>query len=276
MARFDKKWLFIHIPAGVVVAALLGFGVVQCDGKNEESAEKVKVQNQLVDAGKKMEIAASRMDSLLNVNRELGADNVRKGDTIRVLKDSVNTLNGRVRVLRAENDSLIVALDDCAKSKAKKTVKTKKNKTVVAKKNNNAPLKRGCCAGTETRTANVRLDGSYNNGNVLVDNAPTDANISMNNGAVNNGNVIVGGVNNVGSITARQVNVGNNNGNLVVENAARNTDVSLDGHSVNNGTIVVGNANTVYHVIPDTVVRFTTTKNTVVKCRVVTRQRQYR
>ena len=91
MARFDKKWLFVHVPAGVIVAALLGFGVVQCDGKNEESADKVKAQNQLVDAGKKMEIAASRMDSLLNVNRDLGADNVRKSDTIRVLKDSVNT-----------------------------------------------------------------------------------------------------------------------------------------------------------------------------------------
>ena len=51
MARFDKRWLFVHVPAGLVVVALLGFGIVQCDGKNDETAEKIKVQNQLIDAG---------------------------------------------------------------------------------------------------------------------------------------------------------------------------------------------------------------------------------
>ena len=291
MARFDKKWLFIHIPAGLVVAVLLGFGVVQCDGKNEESAEKVKAQNQLVDASKKMDIAANRMDSLLNVNHNLGADNVRKSDTIRVLKDSVNTLNGQVRELRADNDSLIVALDDCANSKKKTQPRRKPRNNsrrpatpvkrdtvyVVAKPQTE---NRNCCAGTEVRTANVRLDGSYNNGNVLVDNAPTNTNIRLDNGSVNNGNVVVGGANNVGTVSAQQANIGmtgaHNNGNVIVENGARNTDVSLSGHTVNNGAIVVGNANTVYNVTPDTIVRFTTTKNRVVNCRVITKQRVYR
>ena len=67
-----------------------------------------------------------------------------------------------------------------------------------------------------------------------------------------------------------------NNGNVIVENGARNTDVSLDGHAVNNGAIVVGNANTVYNVTPDTIMRFTAAKNTVVKCRIITKQRVYR
>ena len=291
MARFDKKWLFIHIPAGVVVAFLLGFGVVQCDGKNEESAEKVKAQNQLVDASTKMDIAASRMDSLLNVNCDLGADNVRKSDTIRVLKDSVNTLNGQVRELRADNDSLIVALDDCANSKKKtqprrkprnssrRPVATKKRDTVYVVAKPQAE-NRNCRAATEVRTANVRLDGSYNNGNVLIDNAPTNTNIRLDNGSVNNGNIVVGGANNVGTVSAQQANIGmtgaHNNGNVIVENGARNTDVSLDRHAVNNGAIVVGNENTVYQVMPDTVVRFITTNNRVVKCRVIAKQRQYR
>ncbi|MDO4424100.1 MAG: hypothetical protein Q4C08_04875, partial [Pseudomonadota bacterium] len=208
-----------------------------------------------------------------------------------VLKDSVNTLNGQVRELRADNDSLIVALDDCANSKKKTQPRRKPRNSsrrpatpvkrdtvyVVAKPQ---AENRNCCAGTEVRTANVRLDGSYNNGNVLVDNAPTNTNIRLDNGSVNNGNVVVGGANNVGTVSAQQANIGMtgayNNGNVIVENGARNTDVSLDGHAVNNGAIVVGNANTVYNVTPDTIMRFTAAKNTVVKCRIITKQRVYR
>lgn len=310
MARFDKRWLFVHVPAGLVVVALLGFGIVQCDGKNDETAEKIKVQNQLIDAGKKMEIAASRMDSLLNVNHDLGADNVRKGDTIRVLKDSVDTLNGQVRELKHDNDSLVVALTDCRNSKkkqqpAKKVQPVKKKSTPVAAdkpvvapspvtpsskptvENTWVPSKpvpsrseRVECAEQEVSTATVHMDASYNNGNVLVDNAPTNTNIRLDNGAVNNGNIVVGGANSVGTVSAQQANIGmtgaHNNGNVIVENGARITDVSLDGRAVNNGAIVVGNANTVYNVTPDTIVRFTTTKNRVVKCRVITKQRVYR
>ena len=307
MARFDKKWLFVHVPASVAVVALLAFGVVQCDGKKEEAIEKTKAQNQLVDASKKMEIAASRMDSLLNVNRDLGADNVRKGDTIRVLKDSVNVLNGKIVELRTDNDSLIIALDDCANSKKsakpaqKKKAATRPAATRPAAKPSQTPRPQKSpdwkrpvdihvpqqpqpsgAAATEVpvRRANVTVNGSYNNGNVIVDNAPAEANIRLENGAINNGNVVVGGANTVGTMSAQQATVAveaaRNNGNVIVENGARNTDVSLGNNAVNNGAIVVGNANTVYHVTPDTIMRFTAAKNTVVKCRIITKQRQYR
>ncbi len=290
MARFDKKWLFIHIPAGVAVVCLLAFGVVQCDSKNDENAEKRRAQDELIDAGKKMDIAVGKIDSLLNVNRNLDADNVRKSDTIRVLKDSVNTLNGQVRELRADNDSLIVALDDCAKSKQRTQPRRRPSNSStrpsgpVKRDTVYVPVKSGagndCCPGRQTRTANVTMDGSYNNGNVVVDNAPTQANVKLDNHSVNNGNIVIGGANTVVPVSAQQANVAlqgaRNNGNVIVENGAQNTGVSLNGNSVNNGAIVVGDANTVYHVVPDTVVRFVTKKNVVVKCEVVSRQRRYR
>ena len=36
-----KKWIIAAVV--FVVVALLGFGIVQCDGKNDETAEKIKV-----------------------------------------------------------------------------------------------------------------------------------------------------------------------------------------------------------------------------------------
>lgn len=306
MARFDKKWLFVHVPASVVVVALIIFGVNQCDGRNDEANEKAKAQQQLFDAGKKMEIAVGKMDSLLAVNRDLGADNVRKGDTIRVLKDSVNTLNDHVRVLKADNDSLTVANDSLTVSLTNCRNSKKKQQPARRPRNNNsgasqvAPDSRPATPSPKPRTentyvpsrplpqrsdvgacrrANINVDASYNNGNVVVDNGASETDIVLGNGAVNNGNIVVGNANSVGVPAKRtdvKLNGSYNNGNVVIETAPANADVSLGGRAVNNGAIVVGNANTVYHVTPDTVVRFTTTKNTVVKCRVITKQRQYR
>ena len=253
MARFDKKWLFIHVPAGVVVALLLGVGVAQCDGKSEEAAEKANVQNQLVEAGEKMDEAANRIDSLLKVNRKLGADNVRKGDTIRVLKDSVNVLNGQVRELKADNDSLVVALDDCAKSKKQSVVKKRKPKSKVAKKTVKKPVvskkeSKGAAAVPEKPVVN----------NTYVPAEP-----------------VVSPVVEVADVKPS----GNQNmGVVIVEEAPRGTVITISNGSVNNGNIVVGNNNNVVQTVvqPDTIVRFTTVKITVVKCRVVAKQRQYR
>ena len=306
MARFDKKWWFVHVPAGVAVVALIIFGVNQCDGKNDENAEKVKAQQELVDAGRKMEIAANRMDSLLAVNRDLGADNVRKGDTIRVLKDSVNTLNGQVRELKHDNDSLVTALTDCRNSKkksqpAKKVQPVKKKRAsgaadkpaVAPKAVTPSPKPRventwvsskpvpshSCRKPREERTANVRMNASYNNGNIVVDNAADVVDVKLENGSVNNGNIVVEGANTVCRKQGR-VNVGmsgsHNNGIVVVEGAHKDANVTMDGRAVNNGAIIVGDGNSVYHVTPDTIMRFTAAKNTVVKCRIITKQRQYR
>lgn len=249
MARFDKKWLFIHVPAGVVVALLLGFGVAQCDGKSEEAAEKADVQNQLVEAGEKMGEAANRIDSLLKVNSKLGADNVRKGDTIRVLKDSVNTLNGRVRELKADNDSLIVALDDCAKSKKQSVAKKRKPKSKVVKK----------AVATKKESK----------GSAVVPEKPVLKNTYVPAEPVASPVVEVADVKPSGN---------QNTGVVIVEEAPRGTVITISNGSVNNGNIVVGNNNNVVQTVvqPDTVVRFTTVKNTVVKCHVVAKQRQYR
>ena len=331
MARFDKKWLFVHVPAGVATVALIAFGLVQCSGKNEYKDGLDTAADAVKKAEETLKRNIAQMDSLLVVSAEIFERNAQQADSIVVLNDSIDTLNGQVSELTVENDALSSALKTCKGGKKKVVQPVKKesennskNKSVVASdavvmpkevstqvgttepavtatsvaampvaampvaampvatasENAVAPIAndtvRAACLGA---SANICLDAAYNNGNIVIDNGASETDIRLGNGAVNNGNVIIGNANSV-TANAKRANIemsgGYNNGNVVVESAPSNATIAMDSSAVNNGAIIVGNANTVYHVLPDTVARFSVTKNTVVKCRVVAKQRQYR
>lgn len=257
MARFDKKWLLVHVPAGVAVVALMAFGIVQCNGNEEYSEELAKASAGVKQARQALESNVVTMDSLIDFNKDLLKINVAQADSIVVLNDSIDTLNGRVVELKNENDSLVVAndslviaLDDCAKSKQKKTIKSRQDKPTLTNKPKKAPkdekqavVKPVVLPKVENKADEPKID------------------ISVNHGAKNNGNVVV-----------------QNRGGCAGRANAQSVTISLDNNAENNGNIVVGNGNVVSHttVLPDTVVRFTCVKNTVVKCRVISTQRQYR
>jgi len=319
MARFDKKWLFVHVPAGLVTVALIAFGVVQCSEKKEYEEGLGTAAKAVKKAENVLKHNIAQMDSLLTVSAELVERNAQQADSIVVLNDSIDTLNGQVADLTVENDSLANALVKCKNSKKKPAVakKTGREENSAARsEKNEAPVQNKPVvqprvvettpapvvtpetvvatpapavaspavadtvqAECHSVTANVCLNAAYNNGNVVIDNGASETDIKLGNGAVNNGNIIIGNANSVAEKSKRaniEMSGGYNNGNVVVETAPSDAKIALDSCAVNNGAIVVGNANTVYQVIPDTVVRFTTTKNTVVKCRVVAKQRQYR
>lgn len=252
MARFDKKWLLVHVPAGIAVVALMAFGVVQCNGNEEYSEELAKASAGVKQARQALESNVATMDSLIDFNKALLKINVAQADSIVVLNDSIDTLNGRVVDLTNKNDSLVnandslvVALDDCAKSKKQKTAKSKQDKPKVAPVYSPKPVK--------SETQEKQLSGET----VVL---PGDE-VTIDHGAKNNGNIVV-----------------ENRGGCPKNSDARSVTITLDNNAENNGNIVVGNGNTVTHttILPDTVVRFTRAKNTVVKCRVIATQRQYR
>lgn len=257
MARFDKKWLLVHVPAGVAVVALMAFGIVQCNGNEEYSEELAKASAGVKQARQALESNVASMDSLIDFNKALLKINVAQADSIVVLNDSIDTLNGRVVDLTNKNDSLVnandslvVALDDCAKSKQKKTIEPRQDKPTLTNKPKKAPkdekqviVKPVVLPTVENKADEPKID------------------IYVNHGAKNNGNVVV-----------------QNRGGCAGRANAQSVTICLDNNAENNGNIVVGNGNVVSHttVLPDTVVRFTRAKNTVVKCRVIATQRQYR
>ncbi len=267
MAKFDTKWLCARVPAAFVVLLLVGCSATKCNDQVASVKESTDVQNNACVC------------------------------KVCELKDSIKVLN-------LKNQELNVALEKCEKSK-KKTVKSKVAtadsvnwKNTVAKesdkpviKNNYVPSCPVCPIKRDVANvpvvadsvvnskASVVLDASCNNGVVVIDNDPTETVIKFSNGSVNNGSVVVGGSakGNVKSKNAKvEIDASCNNGNVVVDNAPTNVDVSLGTNSVNNGAIVVGDENTICTVTPDTIVRFMKTEETIVKCRVVTKQRLYK
>ncbi len=266
MARFDKKWLLVHVPAGVAVVALIAFGIVQCNGKDAAEEGMVQASASVAKAEKTLETSVAKMDSLVDASKELLKVNKQQADSIVVLNDSIDTLNGRVVELKNENDSLVVAndslviaLDNCAKSK-QKPIKARQDKPTLTNKPKKAPVysPKPQKAPKDEKQAVVKpvvLPTVENK----ADEPKID--ISVNHGAKNNGNVVV-----------------QNRGGCAGRANAQSVTISLDNNAENNGNIVVGSGNVVSHttVLPDTVVRFTRAKNTVVKCRVVATQRQYR
>lgn len=258
MARFDKKWLLVHVPAGIAVVALMAFGIVQCNGKDAAEEGMVQASASVAKAKKTLETSVAKMDSLVDITKGLMDKNGQQADSIVVLNDSIDTLNGRVVDLTNKNDSLVnandslvIALDDCAKSKKqKKPIEPRQDKPTLTNKPKKAPkdekqavVKPVVLPTVENKADEPKID------------------IYVNHGAKNNGNVVV-----------------QNRGGCAGRANAQSVTICLDNDAENNGNIVVGNGNVVSHttVLPDTVVRFTRTKNTVVKCRVIATQRQYR
>ncbi|MBQ8294446.1 MAG: hypothetical protein IJX89_03610 [Alphaproteobacteria bacterium] len=209
MATRSKKWWIIHCGAGVVAAVLLAVSITQCSGKKSERHEKEKAQTEVAGAAEKLNKAAARIDSLLNVNRGLGQDNRAKADTIRMQRDSIATLNDSIVVL---NDSLGVVngqLTDCRNGQRKPTKPTKPTKPCKpcrpAKPTKPVVVKPDTLVvvvgpDSVARGGNVRveMDNSRNNGNVVI--APTNVNqteVVLRDGSVNNGNIVVGNNNNV-------------------------------------------------------------------------------
>lgn len=260
MARFDKKWLLVHVPAGIAVVALMAFGIVQCNGARNSEKDVAKTVETVKKARKALETSVALVDSLVVINKALLDKNVQQADSIVVLNDSIGVLNGRVVDLTNKNDSLVnandsltVALNDCAKSKQKKAkkqapIKPIYNKPVLSNKPKKAPVYSPKPVKSEPQDRQLPISG------VVL----PKTEIELGHGAKNNGNVVVG------------------NG-CAKQSAAQTVTITLDDNAENNGNIVVGNGNTVSNttVLPDTVVRFKRVKNTVVKCRIISTQRQY-
>lgn len=254
MARFDKKWMFVHVPAGIAAVCLLAFGVHQCEGKdilraeNKNAMERLKKHNEV------------QVDSLNTLTVGLLSDKLEHLDSIDALNRHVaslkskndSLLNANDSLLNA-NDSLVVALDDCAKAKKQKAAR-------VLRKEVSKPAKKQLVSGP---TVNAR-------GSEKASVRPTTE-IRLGKDAMNDGDIIVGNANAVNAQAAQP-----EQRHCKGAEMQKDVVISVGENSYNSGTIVVGNSNTVYRVLPDTVVRFVKVKNSAVKCRVVSKQRQYR
>ena len=271
MARFDKKWLLVHVPAGIAVVVLTVFGIAQCEGREEYAEELNEAAATVKKARETLQANVAQMDSLIGFNKGLIEKNAQQADSIVVLNDSIDSLNSRVADLNVENDSLVaandslaVALKSCAKSKQqeKSTTRRNVNKVIVDAAKDSANWKKV----EPVNDKPVVLNGK--NDKMPVKSEPQKKPVmpkSVELPVAKSGNDNVA----VSACGADQV---------IVVSDAQPVTITLDNGAANNGNVVVGNGNTVSQttILPDTVIRFTNTKNTVVRCRVVTTQRQYK
>lgn len=207
MAGFDKKWLFIHVPATFVVAGLIMFGVSKCNRLEDAEATRDSASNAASLATDKLNQAIAKMDSLFIVQDSLKNVGVKKSDTIRQLKndiviyqDSIVELNDSIKGLNKslkKKDKVLktvkAELDDCKRNQAAATNNARRsngtnNRTVVR-----AERPVDTCSNT---TARVRVNGSENSGNIIVTGVD-NASVVLENNAVNSGNIIVGNGNNI-------------------------------------------------------------------------------
>lgn len=207
MAIFDKKWLFIHVPATVVVAGLIMFGVSKCNRLEDAEATRDSASNAASLATDKLNQAIAKMDSLFTVQDSLKKVGVKKSDTIRQLKndiviyqDSIVELNDSIKGLNKslkKKDKALktvkAELDDCKRNQAAATNNARRsnrtnNRTVVR-----AERSVDTCSNA---TARVQVNGSENSGNIIVTGV-NNASVVLENDAVNSGNIIVGNGNNV-------------------------------------------------------------------------------
>lgn len=196
MAKFDKRWLFIHVPATLVVAGLIVFGVSKCNRLEDAKATRDSATNAVNLATDKLNQAIAKMDSLKNVG-------VKKSDTIRQLKNDIVIYQDSIVELNDSIKGLNTSLNE--KNKDLKTVKAeledcKRNKAAARRSNgaNNRTVVRAerpvdTCSNT---TARVQVNGSENSGNIIVTGA-NNAAVVLENNAVNSGNIIVGNGNNI-------------------------------------------------------------------------------
>ena len=200
MAKFDKKWWFVHVPATFVVAGLIVFGVSKCNRLEDAEATRDS-------ASDAANLAIAKMDSLFAVQDSLKNVGVKKSDTIRQLKndiviyqDSIVELNDSIKGLNKslkKKDKTLktvkAELEDCKRNQAAATNNARRsngtnNRTVVR-----AERPVDTCLNT---TARVRVNGSENSGNIILTGVD-NASVVLENNAVNSGNVIVGNGNNI-------------------------------------------------------------------------------
>lgn len=207
MAGFDKKWLFIHVPATFVVAGLIMFGVSKCNRLEDAEATRDSASDAANLATDKLNQAIAKMDSLFVVQDSLKNVGVKKSDTIRQLKkdiviyqDSIVELNDSIKGLNKslkKKDKALktvkAELDDCKRNQAAATNNARRsngvnNRTVVR-----AERPVDTCSNTAAR---VRVNSSENSGNIIVTGVD-NASVVLENNAVNSGNIIVGNGNNI-------------------------------------------------------------------------------
>ncbi|MFQ6744964.1 MAG: hypothetical protein ACLRFN_03255 [Alphaproteobacteria bacterium] len=200
MAKFDKKWWFIHVPATVVVAGLIAFGVTKCNRLENLKQQTTDSVENMTKAGERLDLAAAKIDSLLS-------DGKAKSDTIRQLKvvvekqhDSIVGLNKSLSVTTKNLKVVKAQLKDCENNmkaqqqQAKKSSKSKSARSVVAKRPVADTVRQVVVQTVDTCSngnATVRVSGSENSGNIVVT-GRNNATVILENSAVNSGNIIVG------------------------------------------------------------------------------------
>ncbi|MBQ2845134.1 MAG: hypothetical protein IJE79_03910 [Alphaproteobacteria bacterium] len=205
MAKFDKKWWFVHVPATVVVAGLIAFGVTKCNRLENLKQQTTDSVENMANATEKLNQAAAKIDSLFVVDKA-------KSDTIRQLKvvvekqhDSIVGLNKSLSATTKKLKVVKAQLEDCENNKkaqqqqAKKSSKPKAKKPAVAKKPEAKkpeakPVQQVVVQAVDTCSngnATVRVSASENSGNIVVT-GRNNATVILENSSANSGNIIVG------------------------------------------------------------------------------------
>lgn len=217
MAKFDKKWWFIHVPATLFVGAgLILFGAFMYNRLEDAEATKDSVSNteNLTLTTDKLKQAAVKIDSLFVVDKAKSAkidsllsDGKAKSDTIRQLRevvekqdDSIVGLNKSLSVTTRKLNAVKAQLEDCESNKkalqqqVQKFSKSKTKKPAVAKRPVADTVQQVVVQAVDTCSngnATVRVSASENSGNIVVT-GRNNATVILENSAVNSGNIIVG------------------------------------------------------------------------------------
>jgi hypothetical protein len=163
-----KKWLKIHVAAGVVMVALVAIGVTQCSGKKKERAEKEEKKSELAEANASAKSLRSQVQEMHHQIDGLQTDNIAKSDIIAMQRDSIVKLNGALLSVNEE-------LTNCRNSKRKpaksaQPVKTQPKPVVAVKPDTvivvQQPVAKPECGGN----VNVNLNNAQNNGAIVVGN----------------------------------------------------------------------------------------------------------
>ena len=173
MAKFDKKWWFIHVPATVVVAGLIAFGVTMCNRLEDAKATKVSVSNTdnlTLTMNKSKQEADAKIDSLIKVQDSLKNVGVKKSDTIRQLKvvvekqhDSIVGLNNSLSKATKNLKVVKAQLKDCENNMKAQQQQAKKS----SKSNARSAVARRAVTDT-VRQVVVQAVDTCSNGNATV------------------------------------------------------------------------------------------------------------
>lgn len=212
----NVKRILVRTSAGIAGAALLVFGITQCNGKRDERAAKEsalrsanETQEQYIKAVHRLQDAAVAIDSLLK-------DNGVQADSIIVLNDSIQVLNDSLDLTQRQ-------LIDCRNSK-KKTVRKSQPGQKQPKPQPRVVDTVMAPSGVNNETIIELRDSVKNDGDIVVANGDTRGNnktqITLGNGAENNGTIVV---NNGGNVTIYGKNATENTADTLKNKAHADT-----------------------------------------------------